>query len=241
MLLVANQCSSQRWTNRRRDRYTPFALTSRPVDMYEQLVGKILAAYGSLIHNKEHMKVYWLDEENELVGFSTDPGLQFAVDFQTVSHASNQTPRPLVHKFFIESFIVHKHVFCDGCGEQSVLGGRYKCSVSSFHFFQLYHLILIYKPKIILKTCDDSDLCSVCESKGVHNQHMFNKIMRPIDYTAPSTSKSTASAKKSANLNSSKKKKVKRLKADYFTQKKTPVILRKAPNKLQLSPGAEIK
>jgi len=35
--------------------------------LYETLIQKIQASYGSLLPKREEIKTYWLDEENELV------------------------------------------------------------------------------------------------------------------------------------------------------------------------------
>ena len=52
--------------------------------------------------------------------------------------------------------VIHHHVTCDGCGMSPISGIRYKCS-----------------------QCPDYDLCSTCESNGVHAAHTFLKIKKP--------------------------------------------------------------
>ena len=54
-----------------------------------------------------------------------------------------------------EEGVVHPLVSCDGC-EGKVVGSRFKCSV-----------------------CPDYDLCSSCESKGLHAQHFMIRIRNP--------------------------------------------------------------
>ena len=51
---------------------------------------------------------------------------------------------------------VHEGVVCDGC-EGPIKGIRYKCLV-----------------------CPDFDLCSVCEGKGIHQEHNMMKMNKPV-------------------------------------------------------------
>jgi hypothetical protein len=50
----------------------------------------------------------------------------------------------------------HPDVVCDGC-QSGIWGPRYKC-----------------------KTCPDYDLCSTCKEKGIHTEHEFTKIEKPV-------------------------------------------------------------
>lgn len=50
---------------------------------------------------------------------------------------------------------MHPNIICDGC-EGPVVGIRYKCSQR-----------------------DDYDLCSKCEQKGIHGDHVLLKIREP--------------------------------------------------------------
>lgn len=52
--------------------------------------------------------------------------------------------------------MVHPHVTCDGC-DGPVAGTRYKCTV-----------------------CPDYDLCSTCQSKGLHKEHALLPIFHPM-------------------------------------------------------------
>lgn len=55
--------------------------------------------------------------------------------------------------------VFHPNVICDGC-HGSVYGNRYKCLV-----------------------CDDYDLCSACEAKGLHSEHNMVTIANPWGYS----------------------------------------------------------
>jgi hypothetical protein len=55
------------------------------------------------------------------------------------------------------SGVIHRGITCDGCGVRPVKGIRYKCS-----------------------ECPDYDLCQACESKDVHNHHIFLKVKNPM-------------------------------------------------------------
>lgn len=73
-----------------------FALAQSSSGFYDQLVEKIQQSFGvKLLPNKDEIKTYWLDEENEMVCFSTDAELQYAVDLQMalkISGAHSMSP-----------------------------------------------------------------------------------------------------------------------------------------------------
>mmetsp|Transcript_25471 Transcript_25471/g.41918 ORF Transcript_25471/g.41918 Transcript_25471/m.41918 type:complete len:131 (-) Transcript_25471:2827-3219(-) len=48
---------------------------------------------------------------------------------------------------------VHVGVRCNGCGQEPIVGTRFKCLV-----------------------CKDWNLCSACDAKGVHSEHTFVQI-----------------------------------------------------------------
>jgi hypothetical protein len=125
-----------------------FALTSTPFGIYQQLIEKIQTAYGDLLANKDEIKTYWLDEENELVGFTTDSEMQYAIDLQTAirvskpyESVSSSFSAASVFKVYIvkrtakqssentSEPVVHPGVVCDGC-DDGIVGMRYKCNVS---------------------------------------------------------------------------------------------------------------
>ncbi|RNA35443.1 hypothetical protein BpHYR1_010484, partial [Brachionus plicatilis] len=55
----------------------------RTVSLYKIICEKIRIAYGSLIEQNDEIKTYWIDEENDLVCFSTDEEANFAMEMQT--------------------------------------------------------------------------------------------------------------------------------------------------------------
>lgn len=151
-----------------------FSLASRPNGLYSDLVEKIKLAYGSLFDaskNNCEVKTYWQDEENELVGFSTDNEMQYAIDLQTALHVSKPYDSVMssnIFKVYVRKCdgnksdskeeaaqLVHEGVQCDGCGGE-VKGCRYKCL-----------------------TCIDYDLCETCKAKGTHSQHEMKPIQKP--------------------------------------------------------------
>lgn len=152
---------------------------AKSFNIYNDLVEKIQSAYGSLLPNKNEIRTYWQDEENELVGFSTETEMQYAIDLQTAIRVSkpyeSSNPIGSIFKVYVarkstepqtssakpaeannEQNEIHYGVVCDGC-DSAIVGIRYKCS-----------------------SCDDYDLCSKCHDKGIHNEHPFNKISKPI-------------------------------------------------------------
>ena len=57
--------------------------------LYKSLIEKIQQAYGSFISESQEIRTYWQDEENELVGFTSDAELQYAIDLQAALKISS--------------------------------------------------------------------------------------------------------------------------------------------------------
>ena len=146
--------------------------------IYDQLVDKIAQSFGDLLPSREAIRTYWQDDENELVGFSSDTELQYAIDLQTAirlskpydRHPSQSVGPSSLFKVYVarkktceagkdsgEKEPLHFGVVCDACNG-SIVGIRYKCAI-----------------------CPDYDLCSGCKSKGAHRdtEHAFNAIEKP--------------------------------------------------------------
>lgn len=142
--------------------------------IYQEMVEKIRAAYNGLIEANEEIRTYWQDEENELVGFSSDSEMQFAIDIQAALKASKsyEGSSPLsIFKVYVSKMMpkiknepkmgqtkfatLHPGIVCDGC-DSSIYGLRFKCAV-----------------------CPDYDLCNSCEDKGMHQEHKKIKIDKP--------------------------------------------------------------
>lgn len=131
--------------------------------IYNNLIDKLKQAYGSLIQESQEIRTYWQDEENELVGFSSDAELQYAIDLQTALKMSSPYEKHGLFKVYVaiklksasEEPRIHFGVICDNC-DGSIIGNRYKCSV-----------------------CPDYDLCEECKQKNIHNEHSMNKITKP--------------------------------------------------------------
>ncbi|NXS26856.1 SQSTM protein, partial [Pomatostomus ruficeps] len=109
-------------------------------------------------------RMYYKDEDGDLIAFSTDEELEMAMPYvrdgvfrvyikekkeckrEHRSQCSQEPPRNMVHP----------NVICDGC-EGAVVGTRFKCSV-----------------------CPDYDLCSTCEGKGIHKEHSMVMFQSPL-------------------------------------------------------------
>jgi hypothetical protein len=127
-------------------------------EIYQNLLEKIRLAYG--FSHDFALKLYWKDEEDDLVVLSND------IEFQTAYNISNGSVRiyfiesnrqqndyyPIAeyNDFKIEinkSIQKHPGVTCDGC-RGLIVGIRYMC-----------------------KHCEDYDLCENCTKRGVHQIH----------------------------------------------------------------------
>ncbi|XP_026465287.1 LOW QUALITY PROTEIN: sequestosome-1-like [Ctenocephalides felis] len=121
---------------------------------------KLVSTFPRLVDRE--FKLYWKDCDNDLVLISTDTELLIAL--------TNITTEPRRLYIYLEptqnnpsnpsnpnNNVHHVGVVCDGCGGE-IYGYRYKCV-----------------------ECPDFDLCSRCESNGVHSEHCF---LRLTDFTA---------------------------------------------------------
>ena len=149
--------------------------------VYDNLLDKIMTFFKRVFSNKQEIKTYYLDDEDEFIGFSSDSEFQYALDMHTalkMSNAQYGASSTNTFKIYImkvndsssdssssssddeksESLqMPHYGVVCDGC-DGSIFGARFKCL-----------------------SCQDYDLCSACETKGVHKEsgHKFTKMTLP--------------------------------------------------------------
>eukprot|EP01121_Diplochlamys_sp_Union-15-3_P015670 TRINITY_DN5224_c0_g1_i1.p1 TRINITY_DN5224_c0_g1~~TRINITY_DN5224_c0_g1_i1.p1 ORF type:complete len:361 (-),score=58.84 TRINITY_DN5224_c0_g1_i1:48-1130(-) len=116
----------------------------------------------------EKVTIKYQDEEGDLITVSSDIELQEAFSlnnsllrvFLVTSPLPKVNPSPVAPKTEDDNKpAVHYRVICDGCEKAPIVGNRFKCT-----------------------TCFDYDLCSDCESKGIHKEtgHSFNKIEKPF-------------------------------------------------------------
>lgn len=59
-----------------------FELELPPTGSFGLLVTRLLDLYSGIIEEEDELKVCWLDEENEQVGFRSDAELEYAVNYQ---------------------------------------------------------------------------------------------------------------------------------------------------------------
>lgn len=126
--------------------------------IYERFISKIQDEYGNLLSTREDIATYWLDEDNEMIGFLSDDGLRSAIQ--------SAKPSSLFKVYIIrkpaesiqpaeqssEEKVIHYGIFCSTC-HGPVVGLRFKCT-----------------------TCVNYDLCEACENKGIHKEHTLRVI-----------------------------------------------------------------
>lgn len=167
-----------------------FVIQNQPNGIFENLLQKLQQAYGSLLPaDKSEIRTFWKDEENELVGFSSDGEFIYALDLLNFNRLNKpyESSHPVFKVYVTKKSLIktentfekreqskqqqapsqenvfHPGVTCDGCNG-SVYGMRYKC-----------------------KSCEDYDLCSKCHLKKTHSEHQFREIPKPFSFRCPFT------------------------------------------------------
>ncbi|KAM9313435.1 sequestosome-1 [Gastrophryne carolinensis] len=143
----------------------PKGKCGNPSSSCDVLIRKVTEVFQGL--RGSSFQMFYRDEEEDLVAFSTDEELNMGLDILNEGvfriyikerkdckrehrpHCGQETPQN----------VVHPNVTCDGC-DGPVVGNRYKCLI-----------------------CPDYDLCSTCEGKGIHKEH--NMIMFPTPLPFP--------------------------------------------------------
>ncbi|XP_065064353.1 sequestosome-1-like isoform X2 [Rhopilema esculentum] len=135
-----------------------FSISEDVSSSFEYLTQKIRHVYPSLL--RKDFTLYWRDEDQEFVAFSSDEELVIALGSSREDGS---------FKVFIEEKVKgdstdgltgdaktkHPGVICDVC-DKEIVGTRFKCL-----------------------SCPDYDLCSGCEGKGFHPEHEMLRIRTP--------------------------------------------------------------
>ncbi|XP_025978462.2 sequestosome-1 isoform X2 [Dromaius novaehollandiae] len=109
-------------------------------------------------------RMHYKDEDGDLIAFSSDEELQLALPYVQDGvlrvYIKEKKECKREHRAQCSQEpprdMVHPNVICDGC-EGPVVGARFKCTV-----------------------CPDYDLCSTCESKGIHKEHNMVMFQSPL-------------------------------------------------------------
>jgi sequestosome 1 len=170
-----------------------FSLANRANGLYSDLVEKIKLAYGSSLDASNNnntnceVKTYWQDDENELVGFSTDNEMQYAIDLQTAINVSK--PYDSKTSSTSAATAISANIFkvyvkkCSGDKSES----KSSSAAESREESQLVHEGVecdgcggeVKGCRYKCQTCIDYDLCETCKAKGAHSQHEMKPIQKP--------------------------------------------------------------
>lgn len=112
-----------------------FVLAQSSTGFYDQLVEKMQQAFGSkLLPERDEIKTYWIDEEQEMVCFSTDSELQYAVDLQTAMkmsgmHSSGPYDNNIFKVYIVRKENAEKRSRC-GFSKEKMSSGEETCDES---------------------------------------------------------------------------------------------------------------
>ncbi|XP_076235908.1 uncharacterized protein LOC143180223 [Calliopsis andreniformis] len=127
---------------------------------FTQLREKVLFYFPELTN--QDFTISWKDDEGDTIRIATDA--EFDIAFRTMSKnyklyikmqsQKQELPTPKGQKVY------HPNIICDSC-DGDILGFRYKCI-----------------------QCEDYDLCSNCETLGLHSEHCMIRMPQPLQWSS---------------------------------------------------------
>ncbi|XP_076642064.1 refractory to sigma P [Halictus rubicundus] len=141
-----------------------------PSTEFEPLRKKLKEVFPEL--RDKSFTVSWIDEDNDEIRITNNTELSIALNIANESFRKYRgtflLDRPILKLFvklnqkdkntrFFQGEVTHGNVICDGC-DNTISGFRYKCL-----------------------TCEDYDLCSKCETLGLHAEHVMLRMLRPLN------------------------------------------------------------
>lgn len=168
-----------------------FNLVHNNNGMYEKLVEKLMIHFKDVFEKSDDIKTYWLDEEKEFIGFSTDPEFQYGVDVQTAIQMSSSSLSSSTGLNLFKIYLLKKSAAKSSSSSSSSSTSEddeVKCEDKRGNEEQVHYGItcdgcngsvigIRYKCAI----CPDYDLCSKCKEKGIHKdtEHRLIKLEFP--------------------------------------------------------------
>lgn len=168
--------------------------------IFSTLVQKIRLAYESLLTKKDEIKTYWQDDENELICFSSDDELRYAINIYKTNNQkfskNNKQETTSNSNNFLKIYIARKSVTladaasnqidtqiknkisevrckktCSECNS-CIINGGFKCNI-----------------------CPNYFVCEACQIKGFHKVHTLTKEKLwpepPVAPVVPANNKQT--------------------------------------------------
>jgi hypothetical protein len=87
------------------------SLDSSKPGLYQTMIEKIQQAYGALLPHKEEIRTYWQDDEGELIGFTSDSELQYAIDVVTALKVGTPYEKNLLFKVYSLFYLIFLNLF----------------------------------------------------------------------------------------------------------------------------------
>nr|CAD7443289.1 unnamed protein product [Timema bartmani] len=138
-----------------------FGIDRDVVSNYSYLREKLQSVFPALVGKV--FVVSWKDSDGDNIVISSDDELIIALtemqmDVRKLYVEARGELQDQQDSSMMEDSMIHTGVTCDGC-QGKVEGFRYKCVM-----------------------CHDYDLCSVCEAKGLHSEHVMIRLPTPIKW-----------------------------------------------------------
>nr|CAD7412237.1 unnamed protein product [Timema poppensis] len=138
-----------------------FGIDRDVVSNYSYLREKLQSVFPALVGKV--FVVSWKDSDGDSIVISSDDELIIALtemqmDVRKLYVEARGELQDQQDSSMMEDSMIHTGVTCDGC-QGKVEGFRYKCVM-----------------------CHDYDLCSVCEAKGLHSEHVMIRLPTPIKW-----------------------------------------------------------
>lgn len=142
--------------------------------IFASLNQKIRSAYESLLIKGEEIKTYWQDEEEELICFSSDDELHYAINiYKTINQKAirKKTSTPSASNQFLRIYIARKNPTSEQNSTKLPTKNEIKIPKKACNECDVCLIGETFK----CNNCTEYRLCELCQKRGYHKGHTFSK------------------------------------------------------------------